>query len=68
MIIFIFGPFANFADQSLVCIYLLSPEVEADLVGVFEVVVVGISFRPRIGLLVGTSVAEFFLGNFETGR
>lgn len=47
---------------------LLSPEVEADLVGVFEVVVVGISFRPRIGLLVGTSVAEFFLGNFETGR
>jgi len=46
---------------------LLSPEVEADLVGVFEVVV-GISFRPRIGLLVGTSVVEFFLGNFETGR
>ena len=47
--------------------YRLTPDVDSDLVGVFEVVV-GNNFRPRIGLLVGTSVPEFFLGSFETGR
>ena len=48
--------------------YRLTLEVETDLVGVLGVVV-GKSFRPRIGLFVGTSgVAEFFLGSFETGR
>ena len=54
-------------DSSKLQTYRLTPEVDTDLVGVFEVVV-GNNFRPRIGLLVGTSVPEFFLGNFETGR
>jgi len=45
---------------------LFALEVDTDLVGVFDVVV-GSSFLPRIGLLVGTRVPEFFLGNFETG-
>ena len=46
--------------------YRFALEVDTDLVGVFDVVV-GRNFLPRIGLLVGTRVPEFFLGNFETG-